>query len=560
MLWLLLVARTPLAQQKLGLGLDAARRGDGAEALAHLREASSLAPTWSLPHIKLGNVCAHLTKDDAEAEAAYARAAELSAAEEGSADEHDAHFFFGSMLSRQDHHQEAAQAFERAVSANAASEAAQDGLRNATRAAGAEPHEAEAAVQLAVRASAVRAAPESADLRLAFGHSLERAGRSAEAEVQFEAAVRAAPRRAEPHARLAQSLASGGRLKQAIAALGEAHRLDPSNGAIAFNLAHACSQHGDGAAALKHYAAAAAAQPGSQLGAKALFAAGTVLRGQGRIDEAAASYAAAIAAAPSEAASTVARAQYNLGNLRREQGRSEEAVACFSRAIAADPTLADAYAGLRRETNVPHRTTCTAEQPLTRRAKPALPAPVYAELRSAVLAHPWVGRANTLSSSFQGTRGFVIRFTRDGHPRLRAHPQLSCLLPFVELATLRDANCFVMSDDSRTHQLDHLLGPHRSAFLRFPSHRAFSLHFRCAGGPSRPSDRGDWAHRCNRAGGRAAPGHDRRPAHRGGHVRRAPGRRSLPAGARGLGRRAAVRVGAGGCGGAARAHMGAAAR
>jgi tetratricopeptide (TPR) repeat protein len=65
---------------------------------------------------------------------------------------------------------------------------------------------------------------------------------------------------------------------------------------------------------------------------------GTVLRAQGKLDEAAACYEQALALDPN-----LAEAHFNLGNILQAQDRLDAAVACYERALALKPELAEAH-------------------------------------------------------------------------------------------------------------------------------------------------------------------------------------------------------------------------
>ncbi len=65
------------AVAELERGLLAARNGDASAALAHLHEAWSLEPGWSVPPVRIGSVHAVLERELEQAEAMYERALQI---------------------------------------------------------------------------------------------------------------------------------------------------------------------------------------------------------------------------------------------------------------------------------------------------------------------------------------------------------------------------------------------------------------------------------------------------------------------------------------------------
>ena len=401
------------AQARLKEGLEAARAGDATGASRLLEEASQLDPASSLPVLKLANVQYHLDGDAAAAEATYERALRIEPS-------HDAHFFLGRLRAAAGRHAEAAASFEAALQCDASSAACRAELLASYLAAGEPQEEAE----LGLLAACCRA--DAADVA--------------------------------SHRKFASALQERGRLAEAAEALERLIAVAPADAAARFNLGLAMQKLGDDGAAAAHFlGAAGAAAAGGGAPAPTFeshFAAAGCLGRLGRTAEAEAAYRAAIGAARDEKQGH--DAHFNLGNLLRRadaygggagaRSRAAEAAAAFEAAVRLVPTSADAYYQLRRLRGVPHTVTCPADQPLVEVRPRGLADSAFSGLAAAVQSHPWLMRPNRLSESFAGTRGFVVRFNRRGlDARVRSHPQLQGLLPFVDAAALPAANVFVLN-------------------------------------------------------------------------------------------------------------------
>ena len=242
-----------------------------------------------------------------------------------------------------------------------------------------------------------------------------------------------------------QMLQEQGRLSEALDVLGQVVDLEPTDATSLFNMGSIRYQLGDSASAAKYFAAAAAvptAKP--SLVSDACFSEGLARRDLGQLDAAHSAYKRALASAPDEASAH--RCHFNIGNLMRKAGRVPQAIEHFEAAIALRNRDADSFYQLRRLLKVPHTSTCEVDQPLTQMRKRAISDETFQSLLISVTSHPWTRRSNPLSSSFHGTRGFVVRFNRDGYEsHFRSHPQLQALVPFFEATALSSATVFVMN-------------------------------------------------------------------------------------------------------------------
>lgn len=427
------------AAAALERGLVAARAGDQQEALEALEAASGLAPDWATPVLKMANVLSHLAGDMQGAEEAYARALALAPASQ------QAHYFLGQAKAKAGRHEEAAASLARAlvldVGAADGREIAgilESDLLEACLNAGV-PRE-DAAIRVAL--SMCEGKP-TFDGRYGLGKALEERGRTAEATSQYAEATRLGPARAEAHGKLAQSLQAQERLGEAVESYATAATLRPSDTVAYFNMGVATRRLGDAPAAAAHFEAAGGLASGG-FAQDAFFSAGAAHRLAGDVDAAARCYGRAIAADPGGPGAW--KPNYNLGNLLRDEKREAEATGRYERAVGLNPRAADAYQQLRRLSGVPNTVTCAEGMPLVVQRAGGMPAAAFAQLRRDVLSHPWAGYANRLSKSFEGTRGFVVRFNSAGYAQsFREHEQLRCLVPFFEAAVLDDANVFVMN-------------------------------------------------------------------------------------------------------------------
>ena len=237
---------------------------------------------------------------------------------------------------------------------------------------------------------------------------LEQSGRGGEAVAAFAHVVRLTPTSGRAYGRLATALQAQGQHDAAAQHYRVAVELSPDDFIAHFNLGVALRTRKQPDDAAVAFLAAHRADPAHTL--NAAFEAAVVLSRAGKLEQAEAAYREA-------SRGDDHRPAFNLGQLQRKLGRSDEAAIQFETAIALHPTFADAYTMLRTVNGANLTTTCDADAPLVVRHRAALPPASFDELRRHVLHHPWLQSANRLSSSFEGTRGFVVRFNRDGARR-----------------------------------------------------------------------------------------------------------------------------------------------
>ena len=463
---------TPAAARRLQEGMSAAKEGAADDALRLLQEAASLAPNWAKPLLKMAHVHAFVGKDADAAAEAYAEAIRVQP-------EHaDAYYFLGRLHGEKRPaeaigHLETALRLALASAAEGAAEGAEESatssdvsvkhcqteLLAAYRREGSD--DAEARLTTAVLRAAVAAGDgdTNADALYALGSDLAGRGEDVEAAVHFSAAAALRPEWALAHARHAECLQAVGRLREAREAYGAALALKPNDARGEFNCGVAAREMGDARAAANHFERVARLQSadephkGAPSAASAYFNMALMHRQLGADDEAEEAYRKSIDISPS------ARAYYNLANLLRDgekkanqesgQGDGAKKAAAeqaYERAINLDAGAADAYQQLRRLRNVPNVVTTPVDRPLVVSRPLEMAREERERLRADVLSHQWTSKPNRLSDSFRGTRGFVVRFSKEGlSTDLAAHPMLRCLLPYVQHVALPDANVFVMN-------------------------------------------------------------------------------------------------------------------
>ena len=345
---------------------------------------------------------------------------------------------------------------------------------------GGDAGEAAESTASALRQEAERLA--KAEYALAIDH--EKRDEWSDAADHFSAATALSPSWALAHARLAQSLQAQGKLSEAMESYGAALAISPADPIAQYNMGVSARALGQHAIAADRFERAETLVPND---GKLPFNAAVSHKEAGDLAKSEAAYRRAIALGDRAYAP---RAYYNLGNLMRDEAeaavaaggggeggeggkaegeggangveftsdaeangvtdsaaaRAAEAAACYEAAIELEPSMADAYQQLRRIRGVENAISTPANQPLVVRRPLGLPSADVAKLRADVLAHPWAANPNRLSASFRGTRGFVVRFNRDGFEKSFArHPQLKCLVPYFEHAVRSDANVFVMN-------------------------------------------------------------------------------------------------------------------
>ena len=100
-----------------------------------------------------------------------------------------------------------------------------------------------------------------------------------------------------------------------------------------------------------------------------------------------------------------------------------------------------------RQFEMAQQITCDDEMPLVQRSESLLSEDVLAELLRAATTHTASNEGTSLNEGFAGSRGFVLRFNREGAQELVAnvsHP-FHFTQPFFERARDAHANAFVLN-------------------------------------------------------------------------------------------------------------------
>lgn len=171
---------------------------------------------------------------------------------------------------------------------------------------------------IALFASALKARPDDARLRLRQAEALMATGRPAEAAEHYRRAIRLGLDRAGVHNNLGLAFVAAGRLPLAVAAFRQATLLDPGDPTALINLGDALLGLGDLDAAERALRGALRIDPAL---ASAHLNLGNVLRRRNLLAEATQSYRRAAVLAPDNP-----RAQGNLGMALAEAGRIGEAI------------------------------------------------------------------------------------------------------------------------------------------------------------------------------------------------------------------------------------------
>src|ERR1700733_8444281 len=170
----------------------------------------------------------------------------------------------------------------------------------------------------------------------ALGH--HQAGRLNEAERLYRQILQADPHHADALHFLGVLAHQIGRHDMAVDLIGRAIAQNARIPAFHNNLGNALKAQGKLQEAAASYAEALSHKP-DHVGA--LFNLALVLQMQGQLEEAAASYRRALSHKPD-----YAEAHGNLGNTLQAQGRLEEAVACYGRALRYRPAYAEVHSNL----------------------------------------------------------------------------------------------------------------------------------------------------------------------------------------------------------------------
>lgn len=187
------------------------------------------------------------------------------------------------------------------------------------------------AVQLISKALSHNASNASAYNNL--GNALAAQGRRPEAMSAYLDALALQPDYADALCNLGDVLKSSGKVEKAIGCYRRALSITQDLRSAQVKLKKGLEELSKRSEAPAPGAMAAAADP-----VEAQIRLGITLQGQGRIDEAIASYKRALALAPDSAA-----AHTNLGSALRQQGKRQEALACFRKALALEPELAETH-------------------------------------------------------------------------------------------------------------------------------------------------------------------------------------------------------------------------
>ena len=167
---------------------------------------------------------------------------------------------------------------------------------------------------------------------------LHQAGRLIEAERLYLQILRANPRHADALHLLGVLAHQIGRHDMAVDLIGRAIAQNGEVPSFHNNLGNALKAQGKLQEAAASYAGALVYQP-NHVGA--LFNLGLVLQMQGKLEEAAASYRRALSYKPD-----YAEAHGNLGNTLQAQGKLQEAVACYGAALRYRPDYAEVHSNL----------------------------------------------------------------------------------------------------------------------------------------------------------------------------------------------------------------------
>ena len=187
-------------------------------------------------------------------------------------------------------------------------------------------------------ARAVQLRPEDADAYGGAAAALAALGRRDEAEKRFRQALRLKPDEGEATARLGVLLAVAGRLDEAIALLKQAAVLRPTDAAVHQNLGVALAQQRKPEEAARALAEAVRVKPDY---AEAFYNLGNVLQTMGRREEAMAKYQEAVRLRPK-----YGEAFNNLGLLLTEAGRHGEAAVLLQQAVRLRPQAAEGHNNL----------------------------------------------------------------------------------------------------------------------------------------------------------------------------------------------------------------------
>ncbi|HEV8701662.1 MAG TPA: tetratricopeptide repeat protein [Candidatus Polarisedimenticolia bacterium] len=186
--------------------------------------------------------------------------------------------------------------------------------------------------------SAARVSPRSARIRYNLGNGHLKAGRYAEAEMNYREALRIYPEFQDARVNLGMALLQLHRAQDGLALLEAAVRLDPQSADLAVNVGTAYQALGDEARAEAAFRRALELDPRS---ARAWNNLGSIELRRGNAEEAAEVIARAVAIDPHMAVFRV-----NLADALNAAARTSEAAEQFREAYRIDPDLPEAHRGL----------------------------------------------------------------------------------------------------------------------------------------------------------------------------------------------------------------------
>lgn len=298
------------------LGVALKLQGEGAQALAPLRQAAALAPVDVEARYNLGVTLQELGRLE-EAEASYRQALEIDPVYA------DATLNLGVTLNKLGRLDEAEARLRQALLLRPNYVEAHSNL-GATLLEQGRLDEAESSYR-----QALQLGPDNARAHTNLGITLQRLGRLDEAETSCRRAVQLMPEDAEAHGSLGNILRESGRLDEAETSFRKALRIRTDDATTHKNLAITLQELGRLDEADTHFQLALYLDPND---ARSYENRANLLRFMERLDEAETNYRKALQIAPEDT-----RLHFNLGKLLRIMNRFDEAEACFRHALKTSP-------------------------------------------------------------------------------------------------------------------------------------------------------------------------------------------------------------------------------